>query len=274
VNGDPIYQAWAPDEAIWSRWVKPVLFAHLSATAVQTADVSGMEPSGDLSSVPAADGATAIVVDLPGTQSVLAGLALASRGYRPVLLFNSVPHPAGAPQYAADMLTPGIDPGAYGVGPVVVVDMSTVVSLLIMGTQKLEELRLRADAPPAFLLDIRRRGKNAALMPRTFDNRSISLPTDFPSANFLMANGIKRAVLVQETFAPPETDLAHTLRRWQQAGMEILIASMTESSAPYPIDVPRPPWFRHLWYGLLARCGLRRNSLGGYGGFIPVPSSG
>jgi hypothetical protein len=264
VNGDPIYQAWAPDDATWSRWVKPVLFAHLSATPLQTADLSGLGSHVDVSWLGRTDGSTAIVVDLPGPQSMLTGLALAGSGYRPVPLFNSVPHPAGVDTLDASGLAPAR----------VVVDMSGVITLVIHGAQQLESMRLPSDAPPAFLLDVRRRGEHASLTPRTFDNRSISLPTDFPSANFLMAHGLTRAVLIHETLAPVQTDLAHTLRRWQQAGMQMLMTSLADRAAPHPIDVPRPPRFRHLWYGLLARIGLRRNPLGGYGGFIPVPSSG
>jgi hypothetical protein len=259
VTADPIYQAWAPEDAIWSRWVKPVVFAHLSATVVQSAAAGASDSVLDLSWLPAADGSTALVVDLPGAQSVLVGLSLAVNGYRPVPLFNSVPHPA--------------DQGLSGTGPRVVVDMSQVVSLIILGADRLSQLDLAPNAPPAFLLDVQRRGAHASLSPRTFDNRSISLPTDFPSANFLLAQGIRRVVVVQPAFGHPETDLSHTLRRWQQADIEMLVASMIDQTPPHPIDIPAPPRFLHLLYGLLARMGLRRNPLGGYGGFIPEPSS-
>src|ERR1700756_496856 len=31
MNKEEIFSAWAPDESPWSRWAKPVLFAHLDS---------------------------------------------------------------------------------------------------------------------------------------------------------------------------------------------------------------------------------------------------
>ena len=100
----------------------------------------------------------------------------------------------------------------------------------------------------------------------------ISLPTDFPSANFMLANRIRDAIVIQEQEDSPQQDLAHTLRRWQDAGIRIMTS--IAGATPQPVVVGRPPRFRHMWYGLLARLGLRQNPLGGYGGFLPVPSAG
>ena len=58
--------------------------------------------------------------------------------------------------------------------------------------------------------------------PPAFDNRSVSLPTDFPSANLLLSYGVRRVVLVQATDGQPQADLAHTLLRWQQAGIDMM----------------------------------------------------
>src|SRR5262249_13017651 len=99
-------------------------------------------------------------------------------------------------------------------------------------------------------------------------------PTDFPSANFLLAHGISRILLIQDQPGSPQPDLAHTLRRWQEAKLAISQFIPQISQHPEPIVIHRPPWFRHFWYGLIARIGLRRSPLGGFGGFIPQPSSG
>jgi hypothetical protein len=254
VTKDQVYQAWAPADSIWSRWVKPVLFAHLNATH-SLHDGLPVNPFGDTSWVPAADQGNALVVDLPGAASIVFGLSTIQSGYRPVPLFNSVPAPFGSS------------------GRGVVVDMSDMMPLLVQGASQLNESALPADAPPAFLLDSRRRGEPTLLSPLMFDNRSISLPTDFPSANFLLANQIQRILVVQAQANHPQNDLAHTLRRWQDAGIKIFVDAITDPKAPMPITIDRPPWFRHIWYGLLARFGLRRNPLGGFGGFIPEPSS-
>jgi hypothetical protein len=174
-------------------------------------------------------------------------------GFAPVPLFNSVPH--------GNALTS------------VAIGMDDVMDALVRGASPLDSPR-PTSAPPAFLLDSRRRGAGVSLVPGMFDNRSISLPTDFPSANFLLSQGLRRVVLIQQGAGSPQTDLCHTLRRWQQAGIEILSASADDPTGPVPVTIGRPKWFRHIWYGLLAGWGLHRNPLGGYGGFIPLPSAG
>jgi hypothetical protein len=150
--------------------------------------------------------------------------------------------------------------------------MYPIVRLLVQGANNESMRRLSLQAPPAFLLDSRRRGIGAVCRPGDFDNRSISLPTDFPSANFMLASRVRDAIVLQEQEGTPQQDLSHTLRRWQEAGIRIM-TSMPGAS-PQQVIVPRPPRFRHMWYGLLARMGLRQNPLGGFGGFLPVPSAG
>jgi hypothetical protein len=134
-----VFDAWAPPEAQWSRWAKPVLFAHLGlALAVNEPDVERewLNPlSGVARQLPTADGKTAIVVDLPDSQSVAFGLALAELGYRPVPLFNSLPevsHPGSAS------------------GNRVVLDMSGVMRLLQAGASWLRERHLPPGAPLHF----------------------------------------------------------------------------------------------------------------------------
>jgi hypothetical protein len=41
-----------------------------------------------------------------------------------------------------------------------------------------------------------------------------------------------------------------------------------------PITVAKPRRYGHAWHALLARIGLRPHLLGGFGGFIPIPSAG
>ena len=290
MNSESIYLDWAGD-SIWSRWVKPVLFAHLSDVVIARAlREAPHEPiAADVGGVPRATGATAILVDLPGAASIATGLALAELGYRPVPLYNSVPvmlpdlrmpSPAPAADPAAGPTQDNLDllvslslPGETSEhGPRAVIDMYPIVRVLVQAAQRESLKTLSPHAPPAFLLDSRRRGIGAIPRPGDFDNRSISLPTDFPSANFMLANRIRDAIVIQEQEGPPQQDLAHTLRRWQDA--EIRIMTSIPGATPQPVVVGRPPRFRHMWYGLLARLGLRQNPLGGYGGFLPVPSAG
>lgn len=244
---DAIFSFWAPAGAIWSPWVKPVLFATLPETASGS---SPPQPVPNVSWAPPADGKTTIVVDLPGAMSVATGMALAGIGYRPVPLYNSVP------------------------GPAPVLEMGAVAAEILRDTDRLRQTRLPLDAPPAFLLDSRRRLGERAPEPGMLDNRSVSLPTDFPSANLLISRGIRNCVLVQWNGGQPQADLAHTLRRWQAAGMEIASKSPTDDGPATAIRVSRPSHYRFPWQRFLALIGLRRSPLGGFGGVLPVPSSG
>jgi hypothetical protein len=257
MDSEAAYATWAPERSPWSPWVKPILFASVPSWD----DPGGPELDGLLEPpwLAGADRSAAFVVDLPGAECVRFGVALARRGWRPVPLFNALPGP----------------PGATMPGEAALVDVASIVRALRRATSVVGGLALAADAPPAFLLDAdRRHGAHAPALPGRFDNRSISLPTDFPSGVFLRAQGIRSVVLVQPDGRAPQTDLAHTLVAWQAADLPILAAAAGAAERPGPIRVAPPSNARVLWYRLLATLGLRKNPLGGFGGTIPVPSAG
>lgn len=250
--GAEAYEVWAPPEATWSPWVKPVLFAQ-EMGPMFTAPPAW--PGHDVSWAPKASEGAAIVVDLPGVESVAVGIALAEAGYRPVPLFNGC-HAFGA-----------------------VVNTGTTVQVLAAATDVLRQVSLPADAPPAFLLDANRTaGGIKSVSPGKFDNRWITFPQDFPSANFLLSRGIRRVVLRQAREGGPQEDLAHVLLRWQEAGLPIELGAAGPSGTPSPmplrpLQISRPSRFRSVWYRALALAGLRRHSGGGFGAIVPMPSS-
>jgi hypothetical protein len=220
---------------------------------------------------PPADGTTVLVIDLPGVQCVHLGETLLHAGFRPIPLFNAVPGPWGFGAIERG------DPART------VVDVDPTINAIGQATIRLRDRleQLPATAPPAFLLDADRRLGNPR--PGDFDNRSVSLPTDFPSAVFLQSRGVTRAVVVIEahgrtvTGDQPATDLAHTLLRWQAAGITILSCPLDENlegSGARTITVTRPSWFGAIWHNALSVVGLRRNPMGGFGGTLPVPSAG
>jgi hypothetical protein len=268
---EEIYDAWAPAESEWSQWVKPVLFAHLPDTAGPVGATPVEE--GLLTGLPRSGGETALVLDLPKGLGAQMANALAQQRYRPVPLYNSCPPPKLSAYPAAetdpsDILSP--------TNTIVraAVEVQPILDAIVANAAPLRTARLPAQAPPAFLMDSNRRIGQAGFVavPGAFDNRSVSLPTDFPSANFLLSRGIRRIVLAQLKSIEPEADLAHTLLRWQQAGIAIdaiALAAETGPRRPQPVTVRRPPLFRIAWYGLLARMGLRPNPLGGFGGLLP-----
>lgn len=270
-----IYDAWAPATSEWSQWVKPVLFAHLPVTLDASADVAVDNSLAER--IPPGDGATALVLDLAGALGAQMAGSLVERGYRPVPLYNSCPPPlwSGQSESVASFLC---SESAPPVGRPAV-DVLPILQALQTNAPLLRGARLPREAPPAFLLDANRRMGQMGFIsePGAFDNRSISLPTDFPSSNFLLSRGIRKVVLAQQHGMEPESDLSHTLLRWQRAGVSIwriTLAPDEGSRSPQPFTVRRPPRFRSAWYGLMARMGLRPHPLGGFGGLLPHPSSG
>jgi hypothetical protein len=269
VTPEDIYHAWAPPQSPWSPWAKPVVFAHMTTPPNpyvlppdQLSDP--VSASFDIALIPSADGTTALVIDMPSATGATLALRLANeRGYRPVPLYNAVPAP-----FHADTLSMHTNAGFA-------IDMHDLLEVLRAWADELAALHLPPEAPPAFILDARRRGAGWSPMPGHFDNRSVSLPTDFPSATFLQSCGVRSALLIQPAgLGQPQPDLAHTLRRWQDGKIDL---SLYEIDAPQPfvrpMEVPKPSWFCHVWHNVLVRAGLRRNAMGGFGGFLPVPSS-
>jgi len=280
------FAIWAPTSSPWSAWAKPVLFANETQwdgsgdpELPVAPDPTWIEPpvssSGYRDEAPkrSADLSTAIVIDLPGAEAVPWGLAFARRGWRPVPLYNAVP--GGFGTYTPPVASP---PGGL-VAPLTtmgsaLIDVRVIVRAMRRATPLVRDLAIPEDRPPVFLLDADRRVGVGQPFPGRFDNRSISLPTDFPSAVFLRSRGIERVVLVQRVGFEPQEDLAHTLLAWQEGGVKILAKSLLRDAAPEAIEVTRPSMFRVMWYRLLATAGLRRSPLGGFGGTIPVPSAG
>lgn len=244
---ESLYDTWAPPASPWSPWAKPVLFSIMPVIP------GGVDPTVPFPAdwAPPADSSTALVLELPGWEGVALGLTLAGRGYRPVPLYNAVPCSTG--------------PAA--------VDVLSIAKALQSGTDLLARCPLREAAPPCFLLDRNRRGSGSAPLPGWFDNRSVSFTTDFPSGSYLQSRGIRSVLLVQP--APQLLpDLSHTLRRWQETGLVIRLLIPGPGAVPQPLDVPKPGWFGFAWQRTLLAFGLRKNMTGGFGGWVPEPSSG
>lgn len=251
MNGSQLFETWAPAGSIWSPWAKPALFAEEAVLGL----VTGTPPPPAMPPQPRTSfqsgGDTAFVLDLPGEKSVELGLLLARAGYRPVPIFNTTHHAAA------------------------LVDVRPVLHRLASGATELAGADLPPEAPPAFLLDANRSTASGQPTPGRYDNRWVVFPQDFPSARFLLSKGIRQIVLLQQMRPrdQPRDDLAHVVRRWQEAGIAIYSQDPEIEEPPRPVDVQRPNSFRSLFYRALALAGLRRNSAGGFGGIIPQPPS-
>lgn len=245
LTNEVCYAIWAPDDSPWSVWAKPVPFTRLDVDGTQQCDPAfkpGSEPP-----LPAFEQDLAIIVDLPGDDAVRAGFDLARRGWWPVPLFNATN------------------------GPKPLVNVVPCVSLLRAGGEILQRVDRKPGAPPAFLIDADRMTGNP--VPGSYDNRSMVMPQDFPSATFLRSRGIREVLLIQKKAGEPGEDLRHVLLRWHEAG--IRLHAISPGLGQRAELVVRPPSrFRKAWYRLKTMMGLRRNNVGGFGAIVPLPSAG
>lgn len=201
------YRIWAPDNALWTQWAKPVLFARALNPAPEKLVLPPVKWA------PYGDGRTAVFVDLPGKRGVLEGLALAQMGYRPVPLYNGV--------YGADKWS-------------MAVDVTPVAEALYLGADYLSCQSIRPDAPPAFLLDAARM-KGLARQPGRYDNRWCVFPQDAPSADFLKAHGIGSIYVRAKDI---QNDLAHILLRYQKKEFGFILSGIMAYPKSWPLCGP------------------------------------
>ncbi len=249
-----VFEVWAPPQARWSPWAKPVLFAHLD-------DIEGM-PHTDIPEITfpfdrTKAGGTALVVDLPGLESVGLGLELARLGYRPVPVFNACPNPS---RFLEEVLSE-------------VVPATLLLPALVQAADRLKSIDLPEDSAPAFLLDANRLAGGKRIVPGWFDNRWVVFATDLPSALFLVRHQITAVELIHR--GVPGEDVLDVLRTWNRAGIPLRHTDLDQPGPPRPLALPAA-WFwglsrfaRHLW----ALFNLRRNPRGGYGGIVPESGS-
>ena len=237
------YKAWAPPDAIWSKWAKPITFL----AARSSDEYINLSDAGQDTAIN--DGKTMLVFDLPGIECITWGLKYARFGFRPVPLFNSAPAPV------------------FNVASFI--DVKRIGAHLFAGVGVLKDADLKPEAPPVFLLDADR--YRAALpSPGSFDNRWRLVPADMPSAKFLEGCGIRKAVVMPELI---QHDLVHVLYRYKEAGIEILTMN-PETFVITPALLSKPPHYKSIFHRLHTFWGLLRNTAGGFGGMIPAEDSG
>ncbi|MGF1575894.1 MAG: hypothetical protein ACFCU9_08120 [Cyanophyceae cyanobacterium] len=246
------FTLWAPSGSLWRAWVKPTLFSQMKGLFPDSLPMPNWQAI-DVSWAPSvgADGfnTTALVIDLPGAESLSVGLALAKRGYCPVPTYN----------------------GCHGPGEVV--DTLPLLRGMAAASSWLGSLMLSPQAPPAFLLDSRRNGGSMLVStPGSFDNRWLIFPEDLPSANFLLQLGIQRVIVVQSDSQTVAEDLTHALLRWQGSGVTVT-GQMLNPVSSFGLNLRVPRWFRALGHRAAAMMGFRKSAAGGFGSIVPEPSS-
>jgi hypothetical protein len=247
MNNEEVFDAWCPAASRWSTWAKPVLFTSL----LPLNDDSSLRDkwqSLDVTWAPRRGNDTAIILDLPGTESILYAAALFAIGYQPVPLFNCC-------AAAAHEVLPTDGLREY----------------LVRAAADLRTGQLAPDAPPVFLLDSNRLTGSHPPHPGLFDNRWMTFPQDFPSGRFLKDAGIGKIILARDKTGPPELDLAQVLMRWQEVEVRLLQTDVAHPGEPQLLQVAPPPRYRWFFQRTLALLGFMQNSAGGFGSVIPEP---
>ena len=177
-----IFKIWAPSNKKWVNWVRPVPFVTIGK------NIQRFYPSNitlPFISYLENKKSTAIIVDLPNTQSVEAGIFLLQHGYRPIPIYNGTMEQNGV------MAT---------------TDNKSIQSALIWGVVALSNIKLPDDAPPAFLTDTNRLQRHKA-NESVFDNSWDVYHQDLPTEDYFLNNGIEKIIVVSNKLSKDLKDI-------------------------------------------------------------------
>lgn len=211
MTGKEIFQIWAPAGKKWVDWVRPVPFVGMKEYS-KNYNFSNftIQPIEYLN-----ENCTdaAIIVDLPGVESVKEGIALAKAGFRPIPIFNGTIEQQGA--------RATVDNQAVGIA-------------LLWGAAELSKTDIREDALPAFLLDSNRLHR-FKMEDALFDNSWDVYPQDLPSVEYFLNRGIPKMIIISESLSK---DLKKILYDFQKKKIEIFWTKGYE--APKKITIHKP----------------------------------
>lgn len=199
MKGRDIFKIWAPVGARWVDWVRPVPFIAIDNDKFKTYESVDFTTY-KINYINEEKEDTAIIVDLPGNESIREGIALSKIGYRPIPIYNGTNEQEGA------MST--VDNHAIEVG-------------LIKGAFELEKLNISNIAPPVFLLDSNRMHR-FKMNDSIFDNSWDIYSQDFPTAEYFMKNDITKIIVCGEKI---QKDLNKILYDFQKKGIKIFFTN-------------------------------------------------
>ena len=193
-----IYKIWAPDKKRWVDWVRPVPFINIDDSSSRKEFIDYRIPSINYLKEVLND--TALIIDIPGIDSIKEGIALAKLGYRPIPIFNGTNPP---------------------IGTISTTNNQIIKPLFIWGAFELKNIKLKNDAPPVFLLDQNRLNRYK-INNGIFDNSWDIYDGDLPSPKYLLENGINK-IIVRSNFQAK--DLQKILYKWQKNNIKIFFTN-------------------------------------------------
>jgi len=156
---------------------------------------------------------TAIILDLPGYESINEGLALAKTGWRPIPLYNGTYEQNGA---------------------MALVNNHVINYSLLWGAGVLKSMELDDDAPPVFLLDSNRTHR-FKMNVSVFDNSWDIYKQDLPTAKYFIQNGIKKIIVRGDKI---HNDLSLILHKFQNKGISIMFTNGFDTPEEIVIKEP------------------------------------
>ena len=193
MNNKEIYKIWAPKNTKWVDWIRPVPFIGIGRDYINEVHNYGINI---LKYSLEYEKNTAVIVDLPGKESIEEGLGIAKLGYRPIPLYN------GPIEQKNSLAT---------------TDNYAITEALIWGTTELINMEFKEDANPVFLLDSNRMNR-FKMDASIFDNSWDIYNQDMPTYKYFKNNGITKIIVVSEKF---NKDLKSILYKFQKEGINI-----------------------------------------------------
>ena len=260
-----LWFAWGPPpDSPWGPFNCVTLFAAVDDVLRDCKDCKvGPLADGDVPDflkVPAgappwANNQTMVLVDLPGPQAVsVAYLLAATAGYQPVCTFDNWPNKDG------------------------VLKPERVIGRLLYYADAITDLRrtkIGPKSPPVWMCDADR-FRSPRPGPGGFDNRYLLEERLLPGAQILRGAGITRIVYVDASEGSQSSgneDVLLYLDAIATQGIEVRAASTVTADRWRTLEAyQRDPGAAVTWS--TKALDLMRCSAGGFGGFVPHPSSG
>lgn len=198
----------------WSNWVRPVPFINIGMGKKNYSYNFREQHVFDLrdEAMKPFTKDTAVIVDIPGANSINAGMHLAKEGFRPIPIYNGIIEEENSKS---------------------VVDNQTVSEGLMWMAKELSDIKICDDAMPAFLLDSNRLMQYKSKI-SVYDNSWDVYRQDMPSGEYLINNSVKRILLISDRISG---DLRKILINYRKAGLDIYLKKIYDE--PKRIKVRR-----------------------------------